>query len=166
MQWEMIVAVDNKGGIAKNGKIPWNIAGDMKFFREKTQNNIVLMGRTTFFSLPEQHRPLKNRENYVFTKTPEKYAYLELQHPNLHFISNIENIKKDKSKKVFLVGGQQLYDRFYWFCDTIWLTKIKHDYDCDLFLDLTFFILNYRIDLIVEETKEYVICRGNRRIPG
>jgi dihydrofolate reductase len=159
MKWEMIVAIDKKGGIAKNGKIPWICSGDMKFFREKTQNHIVLMGRTTYFSLPEQHRPLKNRENYVLTATPERFVYLESQTPHLHFISKIENIKKDESKKVFLIGGQQLYDRFFYLCDDIWITKIKHDHDCDLFLDLTFLTLNYKLENIVEETKEYIICK-------
>jgi dihydrofolate reductase len=159
MYWEMIVAVDKKGGIAKNGNIPWNIPDDMKFFRETTENHIVVMGKTTYFSLPKKHRPLKNRENYVFTTTPEKYLYLELQHSNLHFISDIKKIKKEESKKVFLIGGQHLYDKLYYLCEVIWITKIKHDYKCDLLLDFTFLTLNYKIDSIVDETNEIVICK-------
>jgi dihydrofolate reductase len=159
MIWEMIVAVDKNDGIAKNRSIPWKSSGDMKFFKEKTQDNIVVMGKTTYFSLPERNRPLKNRENYVLTTTPEKYTNIELHHPSLHFINNIENIKEDSSKKVFLIGGQQLYYKFSYLCDVIWLTRIKKDYDCDLFLDLKFLDLNYKLETIVEENEEYIICK-------
>jgi hypothetical protein len=70
---EAILATDMSGGLSKEGKIPWKSQKDMRFFYQTTKNNIVIMGRNTYFSLPENIRPLKNRLNIVLTKDPYKY---------------------------------------------------------------------------------------------
>ena len=70
---EAIVAVDSKYGIAKDGKIPWKSKTDMKFFREQTTGNIIIMGSTTLLSLPNA-LPLPNRLNIVLTRTPAKFT--------------------------------------------------------------------------------------------
>ena len=59
MTIEAIVAVDNKYGLAKNGNIPWKSKTDMTFFKNKTINNVVVMGTKTFLSLPKG-APLKD----------------------------------------------------------------------------------------------------------
>ena len=47
---KMIAIVDSEFGIAKNGKIPWSFEEDLKFFREKTLHNIVIMGKELSFA--------------------------------------------------------------------------------------------------------------------
>mgnify|MGYP003385910270 FL=1 len=84
-----IAAVDNKNGIAKDGVIPWESPADLKFFSEKTQNapeylydisdgngnsryaayNIVVMGRSTWESIPEKFKPLRGRINVIISTT-------------------------------------------------------------------------------------------------
>lgn len=44
MKIALIVAVDSEGGI-ENNQLMWHLPNDMKFFKETTQNHIVLMGR-------------------------------------------------------------------------------------------------------------------------
>ena len=71
---ELIVAYDNKRGIGLNGDMPWHIPADLKHFSSITNSNIVIMGRKTWESLPDEHRPLKNRINYdrrVMDLTPK-----------------------------------------------------------------------------------------------
>ena len=65
----LIVAVDKNWAIGKNNKLMWSIPADMKYFRETTKGNIVIMGRKTLESFP-QGQPLKNRTNIVITKNP------------------------------------------------------------------------------------------------
>ena len=65
---EAILATDMSGGLSKDDLIPWKSKKDMQFFYQKTKNNIVIMGRSTYFSLPKNIRPLKNRLNIVLTK--------------------------------------------------------------------------------------------------
>ena len=80
---EAIVAVDLHNGIAKNGSIPWTSKKDMTHFYKKTTGNIVIMGRNTFFSIPEERRPLKNRLNIVLTGQP--HLYTDISNSNVIF---------------------------------------------------------------------------------
>ena len=141
---EAIVALDQTYGLAKNGQIPWKSKTDMNFFKQKTINNVVVMGSKTLLSLPKG-APLKDRLNIVLTnkciKEKEKknnliyFNELEL----LDFLQKPEkSIQIDEHKylnndyKIFIIGGKQIYDTFCKFCNTIWITKIKADYKCDL----------------------------------
>jgi dihydrofolate reductase len=156
--YELIVATDLKEGISKNGTIPWNIPEDLVFFKETTQNSIVLMGRNTYFSLPEKNRPLKNRLNVVFTREPDTYKDIEVQNKNVLFVNNFENFDLQfENKKIFIIGGSQIYNMFYSKCSVIWLTKIKKDYDCDLKLDSNKILANFEKVSIVKETEEFII---------
>ena len=67
---KLIVAVDKNWAIGKNNKLMWSIPADMKFFRETTQGNVVIMGRKTLESFP-QGQPLKNRVNIVISRKPD-----------------------------------------------------------------------------------------------
>ena len=87
---EAIVAVDLKNGISKNGAIPWTSKKDMSHFYKKTTGNIVIMGRTTYFSIPQERRPLKNRLNIVLTSQPELYK--DISNSNVIF-TNEFNLK-------------------------------------------------------------------------
>ena len=63
----IIVARSRNGVIGKDGKLPWYLPEDLKFFKEKTIGFPVIMGRKTWESIG---KPLKGRENIVLTKNP------------------------------------------------------------------------------------------------
>ena len=64
---QAIVATDNNWGIGYQNRLLVSIPSDMKFFRQKTTGNVVVMGRKTLESFPNG-LPLKNRVNIVLTK--------------------------------------------------------------------------------------------------
>jgi len=149
---EAILAYDLHNGISKNGAIPWKSKTDMNFFYNTTKGNVVIMGRNTFLSLPENCRPLKNRLNIVLTSNPEQYLnddkYKNAN--NLIFTSN-KNIYKEilnnREKyttflnidfKIIIIGGKQIYDMYFPLCETVWVTRIKKDYQCDLHISYDF----------------------------
>ena len=66
---ESILAIDINNGLSKNGSIPWTSKKDMLFFYNQTKNNVVIMGKNTYFSIPKEKRPLKNRLNIVLTRS-------------------------------------------------------------------------------------------------
>ena len=64
MKLKLVVACDGRGGIGKNGTLPWNIPTDLKHFQKITRGKndnsaVVLMGRKTWESIPPKFRPLK-----------------------------------------------------------------------------------------------------------
>ena len=106
---------------------------------DSSKKNVIIMGRLTYFGIPESKRPLLDRYNIVLTSEPEKYkfpadvsvcksmneALKKIQQPDL--ASTIEN--------VWIVGGNSVYqeamnsDK----CHRIYFTKIMAKFDCDAF---------------------------------
>ncbi len=51
MKRSIIVAKSLNNVIGNDGKMPWHIAGDLKYFKQKTMKKPVIMGRKTFESI-------------------------------------------------------------------------------------------------------------------
>jgi len=125
----IIVAIDIKNGIGKNGKIPWNYPSDLQHFRKLTLKNTVLMGRKTWDSLPITVKPLPLRLNIVLTRDKE-YKFPQ----NVIVIHDFDSIPWDKIQgKLFVIGGQDIYKYALKKCNRIYCTKIYNDYNCDRF---------------------------------
>lgn len=137
----------------------------MKFFVHKTKNHTVFMGKNTYFSIPEKNRPLKNRFNIVYTKNPNKYINIMEKHCNVIFtddesiLKNYNNviIPYNEKSPIFIIGGSQIYNQFYHKCNTIWLSQIKKNYNCDIKLDIIKILSNFVLEEVVEDNNEFVI---------
>ena len=124
-----IVAVDNNWGIGYNGDLLEKIPEDMKYFKELTTNNVVIMGRKTWDSLPK--KPLPNRTNIVITsqkKGDENGAkFMTLEDAMRYAIVN-------RPTDVFIIGGEQIYEKLLPICNRIYVTKIlKNHKDIDTY---------------------------------
>ena len=62
---KMILCIDSNGSIGKDNDLLFKMKEDMKFFKQQTMGNIVIMGYNTWLSLGE--KPLPNRANIVMT---------------------------------------------------------------------------------------------------
>ena len=152
---EAILAIDSNNGLSKEGIIPWNNKRDLQFFYKKTKNNVVIMGKNTYLSLPENIRPLKNRLNIVLTSNPDIFLNEEnkeneymseamfTNNINIHsaILNNRESFLKcypalSRDFKIFIIGGKQIYEHYIPLCEVVWLTRIKKNYSCDLIFDL------------------------------
>jgi len=102
-----IAAVDRKGAIGKGGKLPWHYSSDMKFFRETTVGNAVVMGRKTWLTIG---KPLKNRLNIVLSRDTD----IEPQESLIVFsdIESVLSFNKSLSTDLFVIGGAQIYEAF------------------------------------------------------
>jgi dihydrofolate reductase len=169
---EAIYAIDLYNGLSKDGIIPWKSKKDLKFFYNKTKNNVVIMGRNTYFSLPDEVKPLKNRLNIVLTNNIDKYNNVD-SHDNLIFTNNdkiyqliINNREKYLERypflisdfKIFIIGGKNIYEQFIPLCETIWVTKIKKSFDCDLFLNYDY-SKQYKEPEIIDDDEELTIFK-------
>jgi dihydrofolate reductase len=108
-----IVAVDENWGIGYQGNLLANIPDDLKRFKELTTDNIVVMGKTTWESLPK--KPLPNRVNIVID-----YIEQSSCHPNV-FFKNLENTKSfinlNSNLNFFIIGGGSIYKQLLSICD-------------------------------------------------
>ena len=172
---EAILAYDLHNGISKNGAIPWKSKTDLNFFYNTTKGNVVIMGKNTFLCLPENCQPLKNRLYIVLTSNPEvysndeKYKYKD----GLIFTNNqyiYQEILQNKEKylssltflnpafKIIIIGGKQIYEKYLPLCKTVWVTRIKNEHQCDLFLDYDF-EKQFKENEVYKEDNELIIVK-------
>jgi dihydrofolate reductase len=168
--FELVVAMNMNGCIGSNNTIPWHLPEDLKHFKELTENNIVIMGRKTFESLP--NGPLKNRLNIVISSHVDKtYNYPNVIVSNM--IDVFDHIKKyrDIYSKVFIIGGSQMYNLFIKYCNKLHITyiiraNIKGDTYFDKSLLNDFSIVNSGNILMSKNKITYMFCNYERTIYG
>ena len=127
----LIVAVDEKWGIGCDNDLLASIPGDMQYFKEKTTDGVVVMGRRTLESLPKQ-RGLPKRINYVLTS----YSGFEAErciavHSEEELFKELEQYDPEH---VFIIGGESIYRKFYQNCDKCFVTKMHADFLADKFM--------------------------------
>ena len=141
--FSIIAATDLNSGIGKNGVIPWNERDDMIFFKhtttytqDETKLNAVIMGRVTFESMRE--KPLKDRMNVVVTQreypdAPPNLLVTKSLNVALESLNRMPNVER-----IFVIGGQQLYNEaiVHPDCRRIFLNKIDVNCECDTFFPL------------------------------
>ncbi len=126
----MIVNVDKNWGIGLNNKLLVSIPADMKFFRQTTTGNVVVMGRKTLESFPNG-LPLKNRRNIVLSRDPGyKVKDAEVVHSREELM---ELLKDCDSSRVYVIGGESVYRMLLPDCDTVHVTKVDHAFEADTF---------------------------------
>ena len=128
-----ILACDEKWGIGKNGSLPWpNNSADLKWFKDSTMGSVVVMGKTTWDSLPEKSKPLPGRNNIVVTSSIKDkdgpYHFVKFENAKDHIVS------MSKLQPVWIIGGSRLFESTIDIMDEIWLSNIAGTYDCDTFL--------------------------------
>ena len=125
-----IVAVNNDWGIGYNGDLLIRIPEDMKFFKEKTMTNVVVMGRKTLESFPNG-LPLKNRTNIVLTHNENYDGKGAIVVNTMEAL--LEELKKYNSEDIYVIGGEQIYKALLPYCDVAHITKIEFAYDADAY---------------------------------
>lgn len=133
MKVALIVAMDQERGIGKNNDLMWHLAADMKFFKETTSAQIVVMGRKNYDSIPERFRPLPNRENVVITRNTDFKA------ENCLVFHSIEDVfahyQDENERTVFIIGGGEIYNLALATnrVDEMYITHVAATYHADTF---------------------------------
>ena len=142
-----ILASTNLGGIGNRGTLPWpKHTQDMIWFKEHTENQIVVMGRNTWDD-PKMPKPLPNRINYVVSRhhVDKEYQHLVRWIPS-DAMDNIKQIQKQNPKQdVFIIGGKQLYDATESIVERVYLTRMKGAWFADTRIDLERYLTCFRI---------------------
>jgi len=154
----LIVAATAKNGIGKNGGLPWPmLKKEMAYFARVTKRlpqhqqnntqpaqNIVIMGRKTWDSIPAKFRPLKDRTNLIISsQTAESLS--GASHDDVLVASSIEDgLAELQSRaaqqgavkpvgRVFVIGGAGIYDAAMKMKHArhVLLTRVRNEYECD-----------------------------------
>ncbi|XP_053672619.1 dihydrofolate reductase [Anopheles nili] len=145
-KFSCIVAVCENRGIGINGDLPWKLKQELQYFSKTTKKvtdsskrNAIIMGRKTYFGVPESKRPLPERLNIVLTRNASAYSFPSdvlvcnsLQEA-LHKLDSTDSGKDIEN--IWVVGGNSVYmeamdsER----CHRVYLTEIKEKFDCDAF---------------------------------
>ena len=114
-----IVAVDRDGAIGKGGKLPWHYSADMKFFKETTTGNAVVMGHKTWLTLK---KPLPNRLNIVLSRQSEIAAQESVL--VLRDVESVLATAKDLMTDLYVIGGEQVYRAFLPYIEKWIITEV------------------------------------------
>jgi dihydrofolate reductase len=144
---KLIAITDADFGISKGGKVPWQFKDDLKFFKKQTENSVVMMGRNTFFSIP--NAPLKQRINCVISKTLGSIAGVEV-------FESIESAVR-KYPSCWIIGGAELYNYSLQkkLVKYALITQVHKRFCADTFIDES--LLNDFIKNVIIKNKTYSI---------
>jgi dihydrofolate reductase/thymidylate synthase len=150
MSINIILAVDQNNGLGKDGVLPWKISDELKIFKEKTLDSILIVGRKTLEKLPK----LKDRTIFCITKS----INLKTNNEVVHAFSDINVAlqqamicSKNLNKKIFIIGGNQIYNYFF------------KNYKKDLIVHISFINSSYPCDTFfnIENLKDFYISKKN-----
>ena len=137
--FSIVVAMDDRRGIGKNGTLPWHLPEDLKHFKDITvttcdpsRKNAVIMGRKTWESLPVKFRPLPDRLNVVLSRNAGFEAREALIASTLERAMDVLE-KNPNIENIFVIGGAQIYTYALHdpLCQRLFVTFVGGDFACD-----------------------------------
>ncbi|KAL5557994.1 hypothetical protein UlMin_034205 [Ulmus minor] len=179
-RYKVVVAATRNMGIGKDGKLPWRLPSDLKFFKDlttttldSTKRNAVVMGKKTWQSIPILFRPLPARLNVVLTRSgsiddiiPENVVKCGSLSSALELLA--QSPYSQSIERVFVIGGGQVLREAMNapLCDAIHITEVETDFECDTFIppiDLSVFRPCYSSPPIVENNIRFSFVTYVRR---
>ncbi len=125
----MIVARSRNHVIGKDNQMPWKISADLQFFKKVTMGYPIIMGRKTWESIS---RPLPGRRNIVVSRNVN---YLAL---GAELVGSLEQALDSlkEFKRVFVIGGQQLFNQAFPLADELFITEIEIQVNGDTYFEI------------------------------
>lgn len=111
----IIVCKNNFDYIGKDNKMLYHIPKDLAFFKRKTVNHVIIMGRKTFESLPGL---LPNREHWVITR--------DTSFNKARSFNSIDDVLEaiDPNVDYYIIGGGEIYKQFMPYADCLYITEV------------------------------------------
>lgn len=143
---DLILATDMKGGMGLDNKLPWSCKEDLRIFKQKTQDSVLIMGRVTVENIPLlenrtiiciTHNRNLNTSNY---KNPVIVAHSISQ--AVKIAEKIIQSEPDIYKKIFIAGGKIIYENvlnnYISSINNVHYSVIKSELKCDTFMSTQF----------------------------
>ena len=175
----IIVASSLEYGIGYDNKLCWNIPEELKSFRHitlsckrKDTKNCLIMGKNTWYSLPNAPSPLKDRINIIISSCDYDKISKEIKGmPDVFVFRTIEDALKyiddeDIIENCFVIGGALIYDAFLekyikYVKAIYWSIIYDKKYLCDRFIPSNIIYNNFSFlkeDIVIKD--KYVSMYG------
>lgn len=129
MSFSIIAAIGKNRELGKKGGLVFQIPGDLNFFKQTTLGFPVVMGRTTFLSLPKM---LPGRKHYVLS--PDEEPTFPKEVTVLNDLQGFIHNHKDDEQEYFIIGGGSIYQQFLPYCEKLYLTEVDgEDQEADVY---------------------------------
>ena len=127
----LVVAMSENGVIGRDGGLPWHIRSDLKNFKAITQFKPVIMGSTTWESLPR--KPLSGRLNLVLSRDPKFEAEGGVVCSTLMEALDIarEHAGDDGADEICVIGGANVYEQTLPKADRLYVTHVHAEIEGD-----------------------------------
>ena len=122
----LIVALDRNRGIGHEGRLPWHLPNDLKWFKRCTVGKPIVMGRRTWESIG---RALPERPNIVISTNAEFEA---LGATVVRSLEGALDVARDYPE-VMIIGGGVLFAATLNLADRLYLTVVHGEYPGDTF---------------------------------
>lgn len=124
----LIVALDQNNLIGKDNDLPWHYKEDLKYFKETTMNQTVLMGKKTFYSIVSRTGKLLPNRKMIVATLDKSFSYEGVEVVN-DLIDFLKNIKED----IFVIGGSQIYKLSLPYVDRLYITHVNKEYEGNVY---------------------------------
>lgn len=121
----IIVAMTKDRIIGKGQALPWSIPEEMETFKRLTVGNTVIMGRNTFMTIGH---PLQGRNNIIISKTLTSLAGVQIAGG----LAEALVMGKLLKKKIFIIGGANIYKAALPIADYMYVSWIHGDFDGEI----------------------------------
>jgi dihydrofolate reductase len=129
-----IVAIAQNLAIGKDGKLPWHYPADLKFFKDTTTGNAIVMGANTFRSIG---KPLSNRLNIVLSRNSSIEPMPEVL--RLSDKEEVIDLAQYLNRDVYIIGGAEIFRSFADDIEKWFVTDVPDDVeDADVFMPENF----------------------------
>jgi dihydrofolate reductase len=123
----IIAAVDERGGIGRENRLPWHLSDDLKHFRRLTMGHHVLMGRKTYQGSAGK---MPGRKLIVLSRDPKFAA--EDAHVVSSFDEGVEFARTAGEQELFVIGGAQVFAQALPVAQRFYLTQVHADAKADV----------------------------------
>ena len=130
MKFILIAAHDPNLVIGKDGRLPWHLPEDLKFFKRTTMGMPLLMGRVVFEEIGE--KPLPGRDCIVLSRS-KTYSGIQDVHCFDTSEKALDYLKQSGTEKVFIIGGAFVYREWIHKADEMIITEVHQPYEGDTF---------------------------------
>jgi len=170
-KYAVIAAVDLLGGLSKDGQIPWHYKQDFQWFKERTMNQICIMGRGTYEDINKRlgekaaQSVLPGRKCFVVSNTLDPAMVT-----NATVIRGVFDIEthlttEDDAKTAFIIGGDAIFREGISMASEAYITTINKEFSCDKFFPtdylMKFFAVNQVFKTEDSPDLRFVIFKRN-----